>query len=237
VAFVEAPAPLDIEFEFELELPPHPATNGHSVIDMSTLAVRRTAVADIHSSCHTTSPTPQGVTRSTPTMESASQPPPIKVYHTSRWPPRLLGAVFLAIGIVAVASSGAVLPLILFGVFAAGTLRAGERTRVEVSSAGVTSVPPFGRPRSYPWSDVGAFVAQRLRGGYGGWAVFMNVNGRLVDLTATRRSGFGRRSKAAVESLAEQLNADLAGVGAGPSRRTRKRRLSRPPRPGRRSSQ
>jgi hypothetical protein len=144
-------------------------------------------------------------------MKSAPQPP-IKVYPTSRWPPRVFGAVFLAIGIVAVVSSGVALPLILFGAFAAGTLFAGERTRVEVSSAGVTSVPPFGRPRSYAWADIGGFAAQRAPGGYGGWAVFMNVNGRLVDLTATRRIGFGRRSKAAVENLAEQLNADLSDL-------------------------
>ena len=169
-------------------------------------------------------------------MESASQPPPIKVYPATRWPARVFGAVFLAIGIVAVVSSGVVLPLILFGAFAGGTLWAGERTRVEVSSAGVTSIPPFGRPRSYAWSDIRGFVAQRIPGGYGGWAVFVNVNDQLVDLTATRRTGFGRRSKAAVESVAEQLNADLAGAHRGPSRRTRKRPLSRPPRAGRRSS-
>jgi hypothetical protein len=34
-------------------------------------------------------------------MESASrQPPPIKVYCKSRWPPRVFGTAFLAIGIV-----------------------------------------------------------------------------------------------------------------------------------------
>jgi len=168
-------------------------------------------------------------------MESASQPP-IKVYPTSRWPPRVFGAVFLAIGIVLVVSSGVVLPLILFGGFAAGTLFAGERTRVEISPAAVTSIPPFGRPRSYAWSDIGGFVAQRIPGGYGGWAVFMNVDDRLVDLTATRRIGFGRRSKTAVESLAEQLNADLARARRGSPRRTRKRPLTRPPRADRRSS-
>ncbi len=143
-------------------------------------------------------------------MESHSQTASVKVYGISRWQPRVIGSVFLLIGIVGFAASGVILPLIVFGVMGAGMLVAGERTKVQISPGGVTSTPPLGRARSYPWSDIDGFVAQRIPGGYGGWTVLMNASDRWVALIATRRGGLGRGSRAAVEELAEQLNADLA---------------------------
>jgi hypothetical protein len=131
----------------------------------------------------------------------------------NRWPSRAMVTMFLVIGIVSSAASGAVLPLVPFGVLAGLILVAGERTKVEISSHGVKSVPPYGWARDYPWSDIESFVAQRTSGGYGGWIVAMRVTGGWVGLTATRRVGFGKRSKGAVEDIAEHLNAELNRAG------------------------
>ena len=142
-------------------------------------------------------------------MEVRSQKQSRSLHATSRWASRTVFSVFLAIGVVGFAASGVVLPLIVFGALACLMLFAGERVAVHVSSQGVTSVPPFGRARSYPWSDIDEFVARRIPGGYGAWVVSMRVRDDWVDLTATRRGGFGRRSRGAVEQQAEELSAEL----------------------------
>src|SRR5438045_2595662 len=116
-------------------------------------------------------------------MGSGSHTSSVKVYAMSRWPTRSIGASFIAIGLVGFAASGGVLPLIVFGAMGALMLFAGERTEVQISPHGVKAVPSFGRARSYPWSDIDAFVAQRISGGYGAWVVSMSVGGELVALT------------------------------------------------------
>jgi hypothetical protein len=120
-----------------------------------------------------------------------------------------MAAGFLVVGVVGFAASSMILPLVVFGAMGAMMLVAGERTKVQISSHGVTSIPPFGRSRSYQWSDIDAFAAQRIPGGYGSWAASMRVSGGWVYLAPTRRGGLRRRSKRAVEQVVEQLNADL----------------------------
>jgi hypothetical protein len=148
-------------------------------------------------------------------MASRSDAPSQRAYTTNRWPTRAMVTIFLAIGIVSSAASGVVLPLVPFGVLAGLIMVASERTKVETSSHGVKSVPPYGRAREYPWSDIESFVAQRASGGYGGWIVSMRVTGGWVGLIATRRVGFGKRSKGAVEDMAEHLNAELTRAARG----------------------
>jgi hypothetical protein len=126
-----------------------------------------------------------------------------------RWPSRTVGAVFLAIGVVGLAGSGTILPLLVFGGLAALTLFAGERTKTEVSSDGVKSVPPLGRAQSYPWSDIDAIVARRIPGGYGSWVVSIRIGEEWVDLTATRRGGLKTRARTTVEHYAQELNGEL----------------------------
>jgi len=139
----------------------------------------------------------------------------MSLHAPSRWASRTVFSVFLAIGVVGFAASGVVLPLILFGALACLMLFAGERTAVHVSSQGVTAVPPFGRARSYLWSDIDEFAARRIPGGYGAWVVSMRVRDDWVDLTATRRGGFTRRSRAAVEEQVEELSRPLAARNVG----------------------
>ena len=143
-------------------------------------------------------------------MGVRSQTQSVKVYAMSRWPSRAVASVFLAIGIVGLAASGMILPLIVFGGLAALTLFAGERTETEVSSDGVKSVPPLGRAQSYPWSDIDAIVARRIAGGYGSWIVSMRIGDQWVDLTATRRGGLRMRARATVEHYAQELSAELS---------------------------
>jgi hypothetical protein len=132
-----------------------------------------------------------------------------RVYAPSRWPLRSVAAVFVAIGVVGFAVYGVVLPLVFFGGMGGLIAWAAERTKVQVSSRGVTSVPPFGQPRSFPWSDIDGFVAQQIAPGYGGWMVAMSVRDEWVPLNGTRRGwGFKGRSRRAVEGLAEELNAE-----------------------------
>jgi hypothetical protein len=145
-------------------------------------------------------------------MAAHAQASTAKVYGTSRWQPRAVAGVFLVIGIVGFIASGVVLPLIVFGLMGAGILYAGERTALRVTSDGVTSIPPFGQPRTYPWSDIGGFEARRIAGGYGSWTVSVDIRGEWIDLTATRRGGLVSRSRATVEEMADELNAELQRV-------------------------
>jgi Bacterial PH domain len=142
-------------------------------------------------------------------MDVGSENPSVTVYAPSRWASRTFFSCFLAVGVVGFAASGVVLPLIAFGALACLMLFAGERAAVEVSSQGVRLVPPFGRARSYPWSDIDGFVARRIGGGYGAWVVSMKVKDDWVDLTATRRGALIGRSRRAVEQQAEEMNAEL----------------------------
>jgi hypothetical protein len=120
-----------------------------------------------------------------------------------------VAAILLAGGVATFVATGVLPVLIGFGTMGALLLFAGERAQVQVSSFGLKSVPPFGRSRSYPWSDIGGFVAHRIPGGRGGWVVYVDVADRWFGLPATRRGGFSARSQAAVERLVEKLNAEF----------------------------
>lgn len=143
-------------------------------------------------------------------MESHSQNPHVGIYRVSRWPTRLVAAFFLAIGVVFFVVGGVVVLLVVFGAMGGLFLVAGERRRVRVTSEGVTSVPPLGRSRSFPWSSIDGFAARPYFAKYSGWVVSMSVQGTWIDLEGTRRASTNARARAAVDATVERLNRDLA---------------------------
>ena len=142
-------------------------------------------------------------------MGSGLPPPPVRVYRTSRWLTRILGAFFLALGVAFFAAVGSIVLLIVLGATGLVFLVAGERRRIRVTAEGVVSVPPFGRARTYPWSEIDGFIAQQYVARYSGWVVAMHARDRWVNLPATQIANVNAKSHATVAGLAQQLNLEL----------------------------
>jgi hypothetical protein len=141
-------------------------------------------------------------------MGAGSDGSRVTVYAQSRWPTRAIAAFCVAVGIAFVAT-GVILLVIVFTAMGVLFLVAGERRRVRVSPQGVTSVPPLGRSRSSPWSDIDGFAARRYSGKYPGWVVSMSVHGTWIELPATRIASSSSKSRGVVEGFAAQLNEEL----------------------------
>lgn len=147
-------------------------------------------------------------------MGAGSDGSRVTVYRQSRWPTRAVAAFFVAMGIAFIAT-GPLLLVIVFAAMGVLFLVAGERRRIRVSSDGIRSVPPLGRTDDYAWSDIDGFVARRYVAKYSGWVASMSVNGRWIDLPATRRASLSARSERAVQGVVELLNEDLHSAMGG----------------------